>query len=106
MQFRNRDWLKRKPVLDDRAALESVAAILAEVRARGDAAVREYTIRFDHIDLQEFRIHDFKAAYEHVPQKIVDALRLAAERVEKFHRKQPLTSWITHDLGEIGRAHV
>ena len=99
MQFRDRDWLKRKLRIEDPAALERVAAILADVRARGDIALREYTAQFDHLDIQEFRIPDLKAAYEHVPQEIVSAMRLAAERVEAFHRKQPLTSWFTHDLG-------
>jgi histidinol dehydrogenase len=99
MQFRDRDWLKRKPMIEDQAALARVTAILADVRARGDAALREYTLQFDHLDIQEFRIPDLKAAYDHVPPNIVTALRLAAERVEAFHRKQPLTSWITHDLG-------
>jgi len=99
MQFRDRDWLKRKPMIEDQAALARVTAILADVRARGDAALREYTLQFDHLDIQEFRITDFKLAYDHVPVNIVTALRLAAERVEAFHRKQPLTSWITHDLG-------
>jgi histidinol dehydrogenase len=99
MQFRDRNWLKRKPMIEDQATLERVAAILAGVRARGDAALREYTLQFDHLDIQEFRIPDLKSAYDHVPPNIVTALRLAAERVEAFHRKQPLTSWITHDLG-------
>jgi histidinol dehydrogenase len=99
MQFRDRDWLKRKPMIEDQAALARVTAILADVRARGDAALREYTLQFDHLDIQEFRIPDLKAGYNHVPANIVTALRLAAERVEAFHRKQPLTSWITHDLG-------
>lgn len=99
MQFRDRDWLKRKPVIDDPVALASVVAILADVRARGDAALREYTLQFDHLDISEFRIPDLKAAYGQVSPDIVTALRMAAGRVEAFHRKQPLTSWITHDLG-------
>jgi histidinol dehydrogenase len=99
MQFHDRDWLKRRPVIEDPTALERVAAILAEVRARGDAALREYTALYDHVALQELRVSDYKAAYDHVPPKTVAALRLAAGRVEKFHRKQPLTSWITHELG-------
>jgi histidinol dehydrogenase len=99
MQFRDRDWLKRKPMIEDPAALAGVAAILAEVRARGDAALREYTAQFDHLDIQEFRIPDLKTAYDRIPPDILTALRLAAERIEAFHRKQPLTSWITHDLG-------
>jgi histidinol dehydrogenase len=99
VQIRDRAWLKRKTVFEDPNALTHVSAILAEVRTRGDAALREYTARFDHVDLQELRVTDFKAAYHLVPAETVAALRLAAERLEKFHRKQPLTSWITYELG-------
>jgi histidinol dehydrogenase len=99
MKLRDRSWLKRKPIIEDLTYLERVAAILADVRTRGDAAVREYTLKFDHVDLKDFSVRDVKASYAQVETPVVDALRLAAERVEKFHRRQPLTSWITHELG-------
>jgi histidinol dehydrogenase len=99
MKLRDRSWLKRKPIIEDLTYLERVAAILADVRTRGDAAVREYTAKFDHVDLKDFSVRDVKASYAQVETPVVDALRLAAERVEKFHRRQPLTSWITHELG-------
>ena len=99
MKICDRSLLTRKSFDDDLAHLERVAAIIAEVRARGDAALRDYTAQFDHVTLDDFRITDLKSAYAQVAPEVVDALRLAAERVEKFHRRQPLTSWITHDLG-------
>jgi histidinol dehydrogenase len=99
MKLRDRSWLKRKPIIEDLTYLERVAAILADVRTRGDAAVREYTAKFGHVDLKDFSVRDVKASYAQVETPVVDALRLAAERVEKFHRRQPLTSWITHELG-------
>jgi histidinol dehydrogenase len=101
MYIREKSWLQRKPIIEDLTYLERVAAILAEVRTRGDAALREYSAKFDHVELGELSIapETIRAAYAHVPADVAAALKAAAARVEAFHRKQPLTSWITHDLG-------
>jgi histidinol dehydrogenase len=101
MHIREKSWLQRKPIIEDLTYLERVAAILAEVRARGDAALCEYSAKFDHAELGELRIapETIRAAYAQVPADVVAALKAAAARVEAFHRKQPLTSWITHELG-------
>lgn len=70
----------------------SVAEIIEQVTLRGDAALIEYTKRFDRIELspltlrlREKEIADGAAA---APRDTVDALRLAAERIESFHRRQ------------------
>jgi len=101
MQIREKSWLKRQPIIEDLTYLEKVAAILTDVRTRGDAALKEYSARFDGAELEDFRIpaERIRAAYNFVDQKIVEALKTAANRLEVFHRKQPLTSWITHELG-------
>jgi histidinol dehydrogenase len=99
MKICDRSLLRRRPLDEDLAHLQRVAGILAEVRARGDAALRDYTSQFDHVSVDQFRISDLKAAYAEVPPETVTALRQAASRVEQFHRRQPLTSWFTHDLG-------
>ena len=99
MKICDRKLLDRRPIDEDLTYLPTVAGILAEVRERGDAALRDYTARFDHVTVDTFRISGFKAAYAEVPPDTVTALRRAAERVEQFHRRQPLTSWFTHDLG-------
>src|SRR6185437_92313 len=68
---------------------DAVAAIIADVAKRGDAALIEYTNRFDRVALtpQTLRLspqeRDAKA-----PEDPVEALRFAAERIEKFHRRQ------------------
>ncbi len=80
---------KREAEADVDAA---VAAILAEVRARGDAAVIEYTRRFDHLELTPATLRippgDIAAAATSCPRATLDALRLAAERIEAYHRRQ------------------
>jgi len=99
MKICDRSLLKRKPIDEDRTALDRVSGILADVRARGDAALRDYSVKFDRVTLESFLVPDIKSAYAHVAPEEVEALHLAAERLEKFHRKQPLTSWITQELG-------
>ena len=99
MKICDRSLLKRKPIDEDRTALDRVSGILADVRARGDAALREYSAQFDRVTLESFLVPDIKSGYAQVAPEEIEALRLAAERLEKFHRKQPLTSWLTQELG-------
>ena len=69
-----------------------VVDILADVRARGDAAVLDYTARFDRVEVAPERIafsaEEIAAAVAASPPETVVALRLAAERIEAFHRGQ------------------
>ncbi|MCX7204727.1 MAG: histidinol dehydrogenase [Proteobacteria bacterium] len=75
-----------------------VAAILEDVKARGDAAVVEYTQRFDGVAAQtmaelELTQAELKAAFERLPDVQRDALVAAAERVRKYHEHQKMASW-------------
>lgn len=68
-----------------------VAAILAEVRERGDAAVADYTRRFDGFDLgEDWRIgaDECRAAYESLDSDLRAALELAAARIRAYHEQQ------------------
>jgi histidinol dehydrogenase len=69
-----------------------VAGIIADIRARGDAALCEYTARFDRFALTPERIAvtaaEIDAAVASVPAPLMAALNLAAERIEAFHRLQ------------------
>jgi histidinol dehydrogenase len=70
----------------------AVAAIIAAVRARGDAALLEYTARFDRLSLTADRLRvppeEIDAAIARVPAERAAALDLAATRIEAFHRAQ------------------
>ena len=68
-----------------------VAAILAEVRERGDAAVADYTQCFDGFELgEDWRIPaaDCRAAFDGLDAELRSALQLAAERIRVFHESQ------------------
>ncbi len=77
---------------DERDVAETVAQIIADVRARGDAAVCELTARFDQIDLAEHRLRvseaEIDAAVAGVPAETMQALELARERIEAYHARQ------------------
>lgn len=67
---------------------EAVAALLEEVRQRGDAALREITARFDKVLLESFEVgeEEFAAAEVEVSTELKTAMRQAAQRIESFHR--------------------
>ncbi|MGA9865663.1 MAG: histidinol dehydrogenase [Acetobacteraceae bacterium] len=71
---------------------QAVAGIIAEVRARGDAALIEYTARFDRLTLTQDRLAvskaEIDAAVAIVTPALRDALDLAARRIEAFHGAQ------------------
>ena len=80
----------------------TVAAIVADVRLRGDAAVIEYTRRFDRRSVQsvaELALdgEDMQAAYEALPQTQREALKLAATRVRAYHEQQKSADWSVRD---------
>jgi histidinol dehydrogenase len=82
----------------DSAVQSAVSEILAGVRARGDAAVLEYTARFDRLSAPdmaalELSQADLQAALGKLPLRLEQALRKAAERVRVYHEKQRQESW-------------
>lgn len=82
----------------DEAIDNVVAGILRDVKTRGDAAVLEYTKRFDKLDAVsatelELSQSRLKQALDDLPAEQRDALKKAAERVRVYHEKQLMQSW-------------
>ena len=80
---------KREVAEDVEAA---VRLIVDDVRRRGDAALIEYTARFDRVTFTPDRLRitgaEFDAAEAAVPSDALAALRFARDRIEAFHRRQ------------------
>jgi histidinol dehydrogenase len=75
-----------------------VTGILADVRKRGDAAVLEYTGKFDRLSLEnatamELPQSELRAAFDGLPAEQRVALEQAAQRVTAYHEKQRMESW-------------
>lgn len=85
-----------------------VAGIIADVRARGDAAVIELTARFDRLDLTpetlRFSEAEIDALVAQVPAHEREALELAAARIRAYHERQmPEDAYWTDESGaELG----
>lgn len=89
--------LAARSVALDAELLRQVAAIIDEVRQRGDAALIDYTRKFDGVEIQaaELRVSDdsLRRSAARVDQEIVAALRLAIQNVRAFHERQLEASW-------------
>ncbi|MEJ2508160.1 MAG: histidinol dehydrogenase [Gammaproteobacteria bacterium] len=84
--------------VSDDAVLDTVRGIIEDVRTRGDAAVLEYTARFDRLEaasLAELEIDAarLQEAWEGLPAEQRTALETATERLRAYHAHQRMESW-------------
>ena len=81
----------------DRKVTAAVTEILDTVRADGDAALREYTRRFDGVDapVRSIPRGQLEALAQKCSRRVYDALCRAAENIRDFHRRQLQQSWLT-----------
>ncbi|NOT05378.1 MAG: histidinol dehydrogenase [Anaerolineales bacterium] len=82
-------------------AEQAVTKILKDVRMNGDSALQQWTQRLDQIDLKPAPVSKalIQSSLDSLAPEQRDALEKAAARIETFHRRQPLTSWFTNELG-------
>ncbi|KAF0091215.1 MAG: histidinol dehydrogenase [Fusobacteria bacterium] len=86
--------LKDNKNLGNKEQFEIVSTILDDIKLNGYEAVRKYTEKFDGINLDEsqFRVseEEIEEAMSYVDADFIEAITLAIENVEKFHKKQML----------------
>src|SRR5262249_29212242 len=104
---RFRDFLANKR--EAQADVDGVVrAIIADVVAHGDQALIELTRKFDRLDLDRVEIkvasEEIEAAHAACDRRALDALSLACERIEAYHRRQlPKDERFTDSVGvELG----
>jgi histidinol dehydrogenase len=87
----------------DKAVMETVHEIISTIRSRGDAALLEYTQRFDGLKVAnatelEVSTQRLQAALTAIPMKQREALETAAERITAYHDRQKQESWTYTEL--------
>ncbi|MBN1190480.1 MAG: histidinol dehydrogenase [Dehalococcoidales bacterium] len=84
---------------------EAVQQILRDVREKGDAAVTDYTARIDGFNIPSLEVkpEQIREAYRQVDKELVEALKLAAERIDRFHREQKEAVWKGIEGEEYGQ---
>ena len=82
---------------------EAVTRILRDIRTQGDSALHSWTEKLDGKAPSSFRVSNnaLQAALNDILDAERSALELAATRIESFYHKQPLTSWITQEMGGV-----
>ncbi|MGI6220774.1 MAG: histidinol dehydrogenase [Coriobacteriales bacterium] len=84
--------------------MESARAIVADVKARGDEALTEYTARFDQAAVADFRVGDdaLEAAVEQIEPAVAEALDAACESIASFHENDvPSSTFKMTDDGSM-----
>ncbi|MDR1821941.1 MAG: histidinol dehydrogenase [Oscillospiraceae bacterium] len=84
---------------------ETVASILSDVKARGDAALRDYAAKFDGVTAADYSLEvtrgEIDAALSEVEPDFVRVLERAAENIRDFHSHQTRTGFITQDKSGV-----
>jgi len=95
-----------RPVAAGEGPLEEVRAIVADVRQRGDAALRDMTNRFDGVELEAIRVDptEVAAAPERIQPEVLAALEVAAKAVRRHHVDQVRPEYRTEEDGLVIRS--
>ncbi len=73
---------------------DAVRHIIERVRAGGDAALRDLTARIDGVEVEALEVTPAEIEAAELDSDIMEAMALAARRIEAFHRRQPALSWL------------
>ncbi len=108
--FKNGQIIDIKKMLIERAPTsyteyeKDVLAIIENVQNNKDQAILEYSMKFDKVELTKDTIkitaEEMEYAYSQVDKELIEILKRAKDRIEKFHIKQKQNSWI--DTSEEG----
>ncbi|HEX8352240.1 MAG TPA: histidinol dehydrogenase, partial [Pyrinomonadaceae bacterium] len=89
--------IRGRSVAADEGLTAAVAGIVEDVRRRGDAALSDYTERFDGVRLrpEEFRVEEsaLRASAARVDGRVLEALRACIRNVRAFHEHERAESW-------------
>ena len=87
-----KDWetISQRPSFKTEDLSEKVQAILTEVRTNGDKALRNFSLKFDGVKLDDLRVSalEIKIAKNEVSMQLKKAIAIAAENIKKFHSSQ------------------
>ncbi|MEM6500571.1 MAG: histidinol dehydrogenase [Cyanobacteria bacterium P01_C01_bin.89] len=79
----------------------TVRKVLEDIQARGDEALLKFTAEFDRVELEASQLRvtgaELDAAYQQVPQRLLNAIRRAQQQIEAFHQKRVPKSWVSFE---------
>jgi histidinol dehydrogenase len=80
----------QRPTIENSNLVETVTAVLKDVKANGDSAVKKYTTQFDKVELNELRVteNEFASADDLISPELKTAIQIAANNIRQFHEQQ------------------
>ncbi|MBK6521832.1 MAG: histidinol dehydrogenase [Sphingobacteriaceae bacterium] len=86
----NWEGILKRPAIDLKELESNVSAILNDIRSNGDAAVKRYTMQFDKIALNSFRVseEEIDSSENEISNELKAAIMQAKTNIEKFHTSQ------------------
>jgi histidinol dehydrogenase len=87
---------KNRGILDNPGVISAVQKIMADVRAKGDMALREYTQEFDGCAIGDFLVSEaeISRAYDRIDRDFLLVIKRAAGNIRDFHMRQLEKSWL------------
>ena len=86
------DWkqLLERPHFDQSDLFGLVRQVLADIQAKGDAAIKAYEQKFDHVELTSLQVSraEFEEAEAATPEALKEAINRAMRNIQTFHRSQ------------------
>ena len=82
--------LCKRPLIDNSRLDKTVQEIIIRIQTDGDKALREYTAKLDKVIIDDLKVSEaeINESEDTVPESLKEAIRLAAQNIEKFHRSQ------------------
>ena len=86
--FEDIEELLKRPGSDASDVMPVVQEVMNNVRKNGDMALRQYSMKFDDVKIDNFEVSNMKSAWNKVDRDVKDAMVVASDNIKKFHSAQ------------------
>src|SRR5690606_30760930 len=95
--------LSQRPGLELEFLESAVRNLLNRVKSSGDSALKEWTLQFDKVRIENFKVteEEVQEAIKSIPSELQDAIKTAAGNIEKFHAAQRRESTPIETMGGV-----
>lgn len=95
LKNQNRIKLLKRSQIDSNSVLETVRDIVSDVEKNQDNALRNYTNKFDGVDLKDFQVseYDLRESLKKIDSELMSSIKKAAQNIRKFHQAQLPMDW-------------
>lgn len=98
--FKSWPAIIQRPSADNSGKMDTVREVMSKIREEGDAAIREYTNLFDHVDIADFKVKRFEidSSVNTIDPTLKRAINVAAQNIDTFHVVQKVPHRIVETM--------